>query len=29
LPIFEDPLVKVLIECAGHIYDSIIISSYF
>jgi len=27
LPIFEDPLVKPLIECAGHIYDSTVISS--
>jgi len=29
LPIFEDPLVKPLIESAGHIYDSTDISSYF
>jgi len=29
LPIFEDPLVKPLIESAGHIYDSTVISSYF
>jgi len=29
LPIFEDPLVKPLIESEGHIYDSTVISSYF
>jgi len=29
LPIFEDPLVKPLIESAGYIYDSTVISSYF
>jgi len=29
LPIFEDPLGKPLIESAGHIFDSTIISSYF
>jgi len=29
LPIFEDPLVKPLIESACHIYDSADISSYF
>jgi len=29
LPIFEDPLVKPLIESEGHIYDSTFISSYF
>jgi len=29
LPIFEDPLVKPLIESGGHIYDSTVISSYF
>jgi len=29
LPIFEDPLVKPLIESADHIYDSTVISSYF
>jgi len=29
LPIFEDPLVKPLIESAGHICNSIVISSYF
>ena len=26
---FEDPAVKPLIESAGHIYDSTVISSYF
>ena len=26
---FEDPAVKPLIEGAGHIYDSTVISSYF
>ena len=26
---FEDPSVKPLIEKAGHIYDSTVISSYF
>ena len=26
---FEDPGVKLLIESAGHIYDSTVISSYF
>ena len=26
---FEDPAVKLLIERAGHIYDSTVISSYF
>ena len=26
---FEDPAVKPLIEWAGHIYDSTVISSYF
>jgi len=25
----EDPLVKLLIESVGHIYDSTVISSYF
>jgi len=29
LPIFKDTLVKPLIESTGHIYDSIVISSYF
>jgi len=29
LPIFEDPLVKPLIESASHINGSTIISSYF
>jgi len=29
LPIFEDPLVKPLIESIGHIYDSTVISSNF
>jgi len=29
LPIFEDLLVKPLIESGGHIYDSTVISSYF
>jgi len=29
LPIFEDPLLKLLIESEGHIYDSTVISSYF
>jgi len=29
VPIFEDPLVKPLIESGGHIYDSTVISSYF
>jgi len=29
LPIFEDPLVKPLIESGGHIYDSTVISSNF
>jgi len=29
LPIFEDQLVKPLIESRGHIYDSTVISSYF
>jgi len=27
LPIFEDPLVKPLIERAGHIFDLTVISS--
>ena len=26
---FEDPALKTLIESAGHIYDSTVISSYF
>ena len=26
---FEDPVVKPLIESASHIYDSTVISSYF
>jgi len=29
LPIFEDPLVKPLIESGGHIYNSTVISSFF
>jgi len=29
LPIFEEPLVKLLIESTGHIYNSTVISSYF
>jgi len=29
LLIFEDPSVKPLIESAGHINDSTVISSYF
>jgi len=29
LPIFVDRLVKPLIESAGHIYDSTVISGYF
>jgi len=29
LPIFEDPLVKPLIESEGHIYNSTVISNYF
>tara|TARA_B100000886_G_scaffold96517_1_gene64035 strand:- start:735 stop:923 length:189 start_codon:yes stop_codon:yes gene_type:complete len=29
IAIFEDPAVKSLIESAGHIYDSTVISSYF
>jgi len=29
LPIFEDPLVKPLIESGGHICDSTFISSNF
>ena len=29
IAMFEDPAVKPLIEGAGHIYDSTIISSYF
>jgi len=29
LPIFEEPLVKPLIQSEGHIYDSTVISSYF
>ncbi len=29
IAMFEDPAVKPLIEGAGHIYDSTVISSYF
>ena len=29
IAMFEDPSVKPLIESAGHIYDSRVISSYF
>ena len=29
IAMFEDPVVKPLIESAGHIYDSTVISSYF
>ena len=29
IAMFEDPAVKPLIESAGHIYDSTVISSYF
>ena len=29
ITMFEDPAVKPLIESAGHIYNSIVISSYF
>tara|TARA_A100000164_G_C21826147_1_gene732919 strand:- start:885 stop:1163 length:279 start_codon:yes stop_codon:yes gene_type:complete len=29
IDMFEDPAVKPLIEAAGHIYDSTVISSYF
>ena len=29
IAMFEDPEVKPLIESAGHIYDSTVISSYF
>jgi len=29
LPIFEDPIVKTLIESTGHIYNSTVISRYF
>ena len=29
IAMFKDPSVKLLIEEAGHIYDSTIISSYF
>ncbi len=29
IAMFEDPLVKPLIESTGHIYDSTVISSYF
>ena len=29
IAMFEDPVVKPLIEKAGHIYDSTVISSYF
>ena len=29
IAMFEDPTVKPLIESAGNIYDSIVISSYF
>ena len=29
IAMFEDPTVKPLIESAGHIYDSTVISSYF
>ena len=29
IAMFEDPEVKPLIEGAGHIYDSTVISSYF
>ena len=29
IAMFEDPAVKPLIESAGHIYDSTVITSYF
>ena len=29
IAIFKEPTVKPLIESAGHIYDSTVISSYF
>ena len=29
IAMFEDPRVKILIESAGHIYDSTVMSSYF
>ena len=29
IAIFKDPAVKPLIESAGHIYDSTVISSFF
>ena len=29
IAMFEDPVVKPLIESAGHIYDSTVITSYF
>ena len=29
IAMFEDPAVKTLIESAGHIYDSTVITSYF
>ncbi len=29
IAMFKDPAVKPLIESAGHIYDSTVISSYF
>ena len=29
IAMFQDPAVKPLIESAGHIYDSTVISSYF
>ena len=29
IAMFEDPVVKTLIESAGHIYDSTVITSYF
>ena len=29
IAMFEDPVLKPLIESAGHIYDSTVISSYF
>ena len=29
IAMFEDPAVKPLIESAGHIYDSTVVSSYF
>ena len=29
IAMFKDPAVKLLIESAGHIYDSTVFSSYF